>query len=124
MPFNLSSNIVYKFLCGRRSATYYGKTCRHMNVRVGTHSGVSPLTGKKLKSETAAAVKNHVLVCDHVVFLEYFKNLAIGNSEFHLGIKEIIFISRDKPELNRNEKSLLSLFINVFPHKYFICTRF
>ena len=25
--FNLRSNVVYKFLCGRCNATYYGKTC-------------------------------------------------------------------------------------------------
>ena len=42
----LRSNIVYKFMCGRCNATYYGQTCHHFKVRVGEHSGISPLTNK------------------------------------------------------------------------------
>ena len=34
MPLCLRSNNVYKFSCGRCNATYYGKTCRHFNVKV------------------------------------------------------------------------------------------
>ena len=79
---------------------------RHLNIRVGEHSGVSPLTGKKSKTKKTTAIKDHMLFCDHVVSLEDFKILASSNSEFHLKIKESLLISRDKPELNRNEKSL------------------
>ena len=106
VPFNLRSNVVYKFLCGRCNATYYGETCRHLNIRVGEHSGVLPLTRKKLKAKTTTAIKDHMLPCDQVVSLEDFKLLASSNSEFHLKIKESFLIARDKPELNRNEKSL------------------
>ena len=81
------------------------ETCRHLNIRVGEHSGVSPLTGKKSKTKKTTAIKDHMLFCDHVVSLEDFKILASSNSEFHLKIKESLLISRDKPELNRNEKS-------------------
>ena len=48
--FNLRSNVVYKFSCGRCNAAYYGKTCWHLNIKVGEHSGVSPLTRTKLKA--------------------------------------------------------------------------
>ena len=106
MPFNLRSNVVYKYSCGRCNATYYGETCRHFNVRVGEHSGISPLTGKKSKARKTTAVKDHMLFCDHIVSLDDFKILTSSNSEFHLKIKESLLISRDKPELNRNEKSL------------------
>ena len=106
VPFTLRSNVVYKFSCGRCNATYYGETCHHLNIRVGEHSGVSPLTGKKSKTKKTTAIKDHMLFCDHVVSLEDFKILASSNSEFHLKIKESLLISRDKPELNRNEKSL------------------
>ena len=76
-----------------------------MNIRVDEHSGISPLTGKKSKARTTTAIKDHVLFCDHAVSLGDFKILAISNSEFYLKIKESLLISRDKPELNRNEKS-------------------
>ena len=36
-----------------------GETCRHLNIRVGEHSRVSPLTGKKPKAKTTAAIKDH-----------------------------------------------------------------
>ena len=35
MPYCLSSNVVYKFLCGGCHVTYYDETCRHLSVRVG-----------------------------------------------------------------------------------------
>ena len=106
VPFDLPSNVVYKFSCGRCNATYYGETYWHLNIRVSEHSGVYPLTGKKSKAKTTTAIKDHMLFCDHVVSLEDFKILASINSEFHLKIKESLFTSREKPELNRNEKSL------------------
>ena len=66
VPFNLHSNVVYKFSCGKCNATYCGETCRHLNIRVGKHSG-SPLIGKKLKVEKTTAIKDHMLLSDHVV---------------------------------------------------------
>ena len=76
-----------------------------MNIRVDEHPGVSPLTGKKSKAKATTAIKNHTLFCDHAVSPEDFKILASSNSEFHLKIKKSLLIARDKPELNRNEKS-------------------
>ena len=106
VTFNLHSNVVYKFSSGRCNATYYGKTCQHLKIIIGQYSGVSPLTGKKPKSKTTIAIKDHMIFCDHVVSLEDFKTLVSSNSEFHLNIKESLLKSRDKPELNSSEKSL------------------
>ena len=104
VPFNLRSKVVYKFSCGRCNATYYSERCWHLNVRVGEHSGILSLTGKKWKAKTTTAVKDHMLFCDHIVSLDNFKISASSNSEFHLKIKESLLISRDKSELNRNGK--------------------
>ena len=117
-PFNVTSNVVYKFSGGRFNTTYYGKTWRHLNVRVCEHSDVSLLTGTRLKSKTTTALKDHMLICDHVVSLEDFKILTGSNLEFYLKVKESLLISRHKPELNKND------LMNVFPNEYFICTRF
>ena len=41
------------------------------HVRNGKQTGISPLTGNKLKTKTTTAVKN-VTFCDHVVPLQDF----------------------------------------------------
>ena len=106
MPYCLRSNAVYKFSCGRCNATYYGETCRYLSVRVGEHSGVSPLTGKKSKSKKSTTVKDHMLFCDHIVSIDAFKTFGTSDSDFHVKVKESLFISRDEPILNKNETSL------------------
>ena len=106
MPYYLRSDVVYKFSCGRCNAIYYGETCRHLSVRVGEHSGVSPFTRKKSKSKKSTAVKDHKLFCDHIVSIDDFKILATSDSDFHVKVKESLLISRDEPILNKNEASL------------------
>ena len=89
MAFHLCSNVVYKISCGRCNATYHDGTCWHLNIRVGEHSDVSPLTWKNSKAKTTTAIKDHMLLCSHVVSLEEFKILASSNSEFDLKVKEV-----------------------------------
>ena len=96
MPYCFRSN-VYKFSRGRCNATYYGEVYRHLNVRVGEHSGVSPLTGKKSKLKKSTAVKEHMLFCDHIVSINDFKILSTSDSDFHVKVKEGFLISRDEP---------------------------
>ena len=106
MPYCLRANVVYKFSCGRCNATYYGETCRHFSVRVGQHSGVSPLTGKKSKFNKSTPAKNHMLFYDYVVSIADFQILATNDSYFHVKVKESLLISCDEPILNKNELSL------------------
>ena len=68
MPHCLRPDVVYKFLCSRCNATYYGETCQHLIIRVGEHLGVSPLTGKKSKSKKSTAVKYHMFfLCSYCI---------------------------------------------------------
>ena len=61
----LKSGVVYRFECGSCNAAYYGKTKRHLKVRVSEHMDVSPLTGKKVNTGfQSSAIKDHMLVCD------------------------------------------------------------
>ena len=106
MLYCLRYNVVYKFSCGRYNATYYGETCQCLSVRVGEHSGVSPLTGKKSKSKKSTAVRDHMVFCDHFVSIVDFKILATSDSDFYVKVKESLLISRDEHILNKNETSL------------------
>ena len=92
IPLCLHSNIVYKFTCGRCNATYYDETCHHFKVKVGKHSGISPLTNKRSKSKTSTAIKDHMLIYDQPVSFDDFKVLASSNSEFHLKTKESLIL--------------------------------
>ena len=49
VPETLQSNFVYKFKYGSCTASYYGKTYRHIKVRVSKHQGVYPRIGKRVK---------------------------------------------------------------------------
>ena len=93
-------------MCSRCNAAYYSETCCHFKVRVGEHSGISPLMNKRSKSKKSTAIKDHMLICDQLVSFDDFKVLASSNSEFHLKIKESLLILRDQPVLNKNEASL------------------
>ena len=84
-------------MCGRCNATYYGETCHHLKVRVGEHSGISPLMNTRSKSKKSTAIKDHMLICDQPVSFDDYKVLASSNSEFHLKIKESLLILRDQP---------------------------
>ena len=102
----LRSNIAYKLTCGRCNATYYSETYCHLKVRVGEHSGISPLMNKCPNRKKLTVVKDHILICKQPVSFDDFKVLASSNSEFHLKIKESLLILHDQPVLNKNEASL------------------
>ena len=108
IPKLILSGLVYRFKCSGCNATYYGKTKRHFKVRACEHAGISPLTGKRLASNPyqTSAVKEHMLTCNHVVSFEDFSILANSNNNFHLELKESLFIMRDNPVLNKNITSI------------------
>ena len=77
MSYFLRSNFIYKFSYDRCNATYYSKICQHLSVKVGQHSGVSPLTRKKSKSKKPTALK---------IILYPFMTLKFLTLEFHRAI--------------------------------------
>ena len=50
VPDTLQSSLTDKFSCGNCTVSYIGKTYRHFKVRVSKSKGVSPRTGKPVKS--------------------------------------------------------------------------
>ena len=105
IPETLQSNFVYKFKCGSCTASYYGKTYRHMKVRISEHQGVSPRTGKRVKGTLSTSVRDHMLNCNHTVAWEDFSIIGRESNHYLLETKESLFIKRDKPSLNRNKYS-------------------
>ena len=104
IPKELTSGAVYKFQCGLCHESYYGECVRHLNVRIGQHIGISPLTKKKVKPK-GSAVSDHSLLCTHSPSFENFSVLTKEYKKFLLELKESLLIIRDKPSLNRNIRS-------------------
>ena len=114
IPKFLRSGLVYKFSCSEYNVTYYGKTKRHFKVRMSEHLGISPLTGKTVKTiHQTTAVYDHFLTsstCSPTGF-NNFSILARESNDFKLTLMESLLIERDRPILNRSIKSMpLELF--------------
>ena len=74
----------------------------HLSTKVGEHSVVSPLTGKKSKSKKSTSVKDSMPFSDHIVSIDGFRILGTSELDFHVKAKESLLISRDEPTLNKN----------------------
>ena len=113
LPFDLVSEVVYKYTCGRCDSSYYGETDRHLEVRSGEHIGISPLTFRKVKSSKESAIRDHLLNCNYIPSFDKFTILAYGHHKYILQIKESLVIKCDTPVLNKNISSAkLFLFDN------------
>ena len=60
---------------------------RHLNVRIGKHIGISPLTKKQVKPKNSS-VADHLLLCNHSAFYDNFSILTRENKKFLLELKE------------------------------------
>ena len=81
IPKELTSGVVYKFQCGLCNESYYGECVRHLNVRIGEHIRISPLTKKKVKPN-GSAVSHQLLLCNHSPSFENV--LTMENKKFLL----------------------------------------
>ena len=84
IPKDLTSGVVYK-----------------LNIRIGEHIGISPLTRKQVKPKNSSAA-DHLLLCNHSASYDDFSILTRENKKVLLESKESLLIKRDKPSLNRN----------------------
>ena len=98
----LSSHIVYKFMCSCCNATYYGQIQRYLFVKASEHLGITPLTGKFVKTLKKFAIFVHMLQDGHKVSFDNFSILLKESNAFQLQLKESLLFSRDKPICNKN----------------------
>ena len=97
----MRSGIDYKCKCTSCNATYYGKTKRHLKVRIYEHLGISALTEKSIKHYDNSAIKHHLLFCSHIPDFEDFSTIAAKNNNFKVTLMESLLINRDHPPFNK-----------------------
>ena len=111
IPLYLRSHLIYKFQCSNCNITYYGKTERYLKVRAGDHISTSPLTEKRVHNNKKSSVKNHCLLSGYVCLFDDFTVSNCESHKFKHLIKESLLVTKDKPLLNKQVKSLkLELF--------------
>ena len=91
IPKDLTSCVVCKFQGGLYNECYYGECVRRLNIRIGEHIGVSPLTKKQVKPENSS-VADHLLFCNHSAPYDDFNILTPENKRFLLELKESLLI--------------------------------
>ena len=107
--------MVYKFQCGLCNESYYGESIRHLDIRSGKYTGVSPLTRIKVKPSNNSAICDDLLHCNFLPSFDNFNVLAHENKKCLLEIKESLLIIREKSSLNRNINSApLYLFDKIY----------
>ena len=107
----IRSGTIYRYTCSNCKVTYYGKTFRYFYTRAAEHTGISNLTGKRLKNVKQSAISDHLLQCNWAINFDDFSILATDCNKFKLLLRESLLIKRDKPILNRTIKSFpLELF--------------
>ena len=111
IPSHLRSHLSYKFQCSNCNIIYYGETERHRKVRASEHISTSPVMGKRVNNNKKPSFKDHCLLSGHVCSFEDFTVLNYESHKFKLLIKESLLVTKDKPSLNKQVKSLkLELF--------------
>ena len=64
--------------------------------QIDAYIEISALAFKKTKSSKESTVRDHLLNCNNIPFVE-FTILAKGNNKFIVEIKESLLIKRDRP---------------------------
>ena len=97
VPQILTSGVVYKFHCKLCNESYYGECVRHIAVRSGELTGISPLTNKKVQPRKDSAACHYLLNCNNSFTFEDFSVLCHENKKYLIEQKESFLIMRDRP---------------------------
>ena len=99
-PQILISGVVFKFQCGLCNESYYGECVRHLPVRSDEHTGISPLTNRRVQPRKDSVVCHHLLNCNYSTTFEDFCGLCHENKTYLLKLKESLFIMIERPSMN------------------------
>ena len=95
----MSSNVVYKFVCASCNACYIGETTKRYVDRAGEH----------LHTDKASAIYQHLRssnACLSANSENSFSILDKAPTQYQLKIKEALHIEKLKPVLNKQKKSI------------------
>ena len=117
IPKSMRSRIICKHSCQYCRALYFGLTRRHFHTRISQHMGVSPLTGKKLATNSLSSVLAHSHQSLHHISPDDFTIISScrSNSNFEL--------LRERAYLYRNLDPLSTKTSHPYPFLYFSFTR-
>ena len=104
-PYDLVSDVVYEFTCGRCNSSYHDETKIHLNVRSGNIQEYHRLFSRKQSELQVSSIRDHLLECDNNPLFNEFTILANGNKKYLLEIKERLLSKRDEPLPNKNISS-------------------
>ena len=71
-------------------------------MRASENLGITPLTGKFIKTPKKSAILDHMLVDGRKASFDNFSILLKESNAFKLQLKESLLIVRDKSILNKN----------------------
>ena len=78
------------------------KLKKNVFVRASEHLGITPLTGKFVKTPKKSAIFDHMLLDGHKASFDNFSILLKESNPSKSQLKESLLISRDKPILSKN----------------------
>ena len=105
IPKDVLSNLIYKYDCPCKEASYIGLTKRHLKYRVEDHrNGIGSQT-----------LTNHTKKCKNNICIEDFSILHMNTgNEYRLKILEALYIRTEKPTLDiQNDHSEHTLAIKL-----------
>ena len=101
----LSNNFHFKDQYGLCNESCYEECfMRHLNVRIGDHIRILPLTKNNVTPKGKAACY-HLLICDHLPSFDSFSVLSTKSRKFLLELKAKPIQIERKTSLNRNIRS-------------------
>ena len=113
-PKSLTSGVIYKYSCAVCNHWYIGSTRRFFEKRLEEHLHISALTGNRLQGLQVFAPMQHMRsdkCSSSTMSRDEFTIIGRDENPYILTVKESIFISTSKPQLNNNQMSVpLSLF--------------
>ena len=108
IPDSMRSYVVYKYTCKICNDFYIGKTDRHHYIRNCEHLGITPFRRRSSTRKLVnSGIRDHVLGTGHEPCMSGFSIIGrvMSTNDYHLRLKESLFIHRDKPKINGSESS-------------------